>query len=237
MIHCNSNHSMQQRIACLKSLKNRMFLLSHASFYGENVRRFNELAKLNDYPKRIINNILFNTSVSRLDKTLSKSKEEIIQWSKFPYIYSIRQTIKKLLRKVDIRIAFYPLLKISSLYANLKQKRSIGDLSSVIYRIPCRDCEKTYVGTTKNKLSQRLKQHINDCKSKNSDKPNRTALSHHHFNHNHRFDFDSPTVLHTERNTIKRYLAETVCTRLENNSVNFRTDTQDLSVIYAGLLC
>ena len=227
-----SCHSTQQKISVLKSLKHRMFNLSHREFHTENIERFKTLAKSNGYPKKLINHVLHNTqSQNRHSDGIT-----VKYYARFPYIKGLSETIKGLLRRVGIIISFYPLIKISSLYANLKHKLKITDQSSVIYKIPCSDCNKVYIGTTKNKLLKRLKQHENDCNDKNAHKPNRTALANHHFTYGHNFNFDSATIIHTENNSKKRYIAESIKILLEPNKVNFKSDTQDLSLIYAGLL-
>ena len=184
---------------------------------------------------KLTNHISCNTSDTKIrDTHINVNTNK--QYSRFPYIVGLSEPIKKLLQKVDIKLSFYPLLKISSLYSNLKEKQKITDLSSIVYKIPCHDCSKSYIGTTKNKLSKRLKQHTNDCKISNAFKPNRTALAAHHFSYGHNFDFDKTTLIHRENISKKRYLTESLHILLEPKKVNFKTDTQDLSQIYAGLL-
>ena len=109
-------------------------------------------------------------------------------------------------------------------------------MSGVVYKIPCMDCDLHYIGTTKNKLVSRLKQHANDCRLVNALRPNKTALSQHHFKFGHSFDFDSVTVLDIEPIHRKRYISEALHIKHSTHSINFQTDTQQLSQIYSGLL-
>ena len=155
---------------------------------------------------------------------------------KFPFIKGLTTQIKSILGKVNINLSLYSITKISSLYSQLKQPQHKPDKSNVVYKIPCGQCDKCYIGTTKNKLGVRIKQHINDCRIVNAHKPNRTALSSHHFSTEHTFNFDDVKVLDTEGNARKRFLSESLYIKLHENSINFKSDTQYLSTIYSGLL-
>lgn len=108
------------------------------------------------------------------------------------------------------------------------------DKSNVVYSIPCINCNKCYIGITKNKLNKRTKQHIYDCKSF---KKESTALSKHHFDTGHNFAFDRVKILANEVNYKKRTILEMLyINRFKEKTVNFRTDTSHLSNIYSHLI-
>ena len=77
---------------------------------------------------------------------------------------------------------------------------------------------------------------MNDCKPHNSHKLHHTALSYHHFTDGHSFDFDNAMIIDMETNWKKRFLSETLNIKLNSNSINFKIDTQQLNIIYSGLL-
>ena len=78
-------------------------------------------------------------------------------------------------------------------------------------------------------------QHSYDCKDINRNKTEKTALAHHHFATNHNFDFSKVTILDHESHFLKRNVSEMIHISL-NNTVNCRTDTQGLNVIYSHIL-
>ena len=196
------------------------------------------ILKKNGYPDIVINKLFRNTPQNNTEN--SKFSEQLpgdeLQFFRFPFIDKLSKNIQFVLKKYDIRLAFYPTTKISHIYTNLKSKYDITDISQVIYKIPCMNCDLHYIGTTKNKLGRRLKQHANDCKLTNAQIPNKTALAQHHFQFGHHFNFDSATILDVEPIHRKRYLSEAIHIRHSTHSVNFNTDTQQLSHIYVGLL-
>ena len=158
------------------------------------------------------------------------------QYFRCPYIHRISNNLKHILKKVDINLAFYSILPISCIYSNLKQKHALNDISEVVYKVPCSDCDMNYIGTTGNRLAIRLRQHVSDCGTHNRNKKNKTALAQHHFSEGHKLDFDSVSILDIESNYKKRYISEALHIKSTRNVMNFKTDTQNLSVIYAGLL-
>ena len=238
ILHYNSCHSRSQILASVASLKHRIFTLSHPSYYNRNVDTLHNILKKNGYPDIVINKLFRNTPQNNTEN--SKFSEQLpgdeLQFFRFPFIDKLSKNIQFVLKKYDIRLAFYPTTKISHIYTNLKSKYDITDISQVIYKIPCMNCDLHYIGTTKNKLGRRLKQHANDCKLTNAQRPNKTALAQHHFQFGHDFNFDSATILDVEPIHRKRYLSEAIHIRHSTHSVNFNTDTQQLSHIYVGLL-
>ncbi|KAI4491746.1 hypothetical protein M0804_003138 [Polistes exclamans] len=107
-------------------------------------------------------------------------------------------TTKRFLK--DNPLVFYNLVKVYSIYTKLKDKVDKLDQSNLVYKIPC-ECDKCYIGQTKEKLKKRIDQYRNDCKLTNAQKTNNTtALAEHHFKTGYNFKFDTATILDLEDN-------------------------------------
>lgn len=65
-------------------------------------------------------------------------------------------------------------------------------MSGLIYEIPCTDCVSIYIGQTKQKLVTRVGQHKRDCRYFSNSSS--TALSEHHFENEHTFNFDETRI-------------------------------------------
>ncbi|KAI4487237.1 hypothetical protein M0804_005386 [Polistes exclamans] len=137
----------------------------------------------------------FKIDKDRVKKPILQDKKYI----KFPYIKLLANKINKCFKNTNIKLVFYNLTKINSIYTKLKDKVDKFDQSNLVYKIPC-ECEKSYIGQTKQKLKKRLDQHKNDCKPININKTNTTALAEHHFKTGHNFKFDAATILDLEEN-------------------------------------
>lgn len=125
-------------------------------------------------------------------------------------------------------------MKLNSIYTRLKDKVDKWEQSQVVYKIPG-ECGKFYIGQTKQKLKKRLDQHRCDCKPINILKTNSTALAEHHFSTEHNFKFDMATIVDIEDDWFKRNVSEMIHIK-RNNTINLRTDTNNLSSIYNDIL-
>lgn len=94
----------------------------------------------------------------------------------------------------------------------------------------------SYIGQTKQHLGTRVKQHKYSCQAKNVLKTEKTALASHRFDLGHNFNFTGTKILDTETNYSKRTISEMISIELADNTVNLRTDTDNLSNIYKGVL-
>lgn len=131
-------------------------------------------------------------------------------------------------------MAFYNIKTIQQIHSALKDETEVLKRSNLVYKIPC-SCGKAYIGQTKQRLGVRVNQHKNDCKNDHFLKKEKTALATHHFDTGHSFKFDEVTILDYEDNWLKRNISEMIFIKT-NNTVNLRTDTNHLSVLYSDIL-
>ena len=84
-----------------------------------------------------------------------------------------------------------------------KIKESNRDTSTGVYRIPCDDCSKCYIGETKRALTLRLREHQANCRNQ---KQHSAVVDHSATGHS--WGFTRAIVVNTQRNTSKRKIAE-----------------------------
>ena len=113
----------------------------------------------------------------------------------------------------------------------MKNRIPIADSSKVVYKIDCMDCDKCYIGQTKNYLQNRINNHKNNV-AKHQEK---TALATHALTNLHTFDFNNTKIISRESNYKKRLFIE-MAHILNNKTVNFQTDTNNLSNIYYNII-
>lgn len=166
-------------------------------------------------------------------------REKTDGYYKFPYIQGLSNQIQRNINKnkPGCKLAFYNLQTVSKLYSKLKDPQPKELRCNLIYKIPCSNCEKCYVGTTKQYLKKRIYQHSYDCREYNREKIDKTALAQHHFEtgHNFNFNLNDIDILDVENNYFKRCLSEMIFISL-NKTVNSRMDVQGLNTQYNNLL-
>jgi GIY-YIG catalytic domain. len=227
----HSAHSIKHKIAVLHGLKHRMLGLTHQMHKDEIMSVFKRVTVASGYPLKLINRILYSGAANQIDTSITNSTGK--NYYKFPYINIFSKLIANLFKHSSVRLSLTPVVKLQSLYSDVKHKFENSDRSNVIYEIPCTQCDKVYIGTTKNKLRVRLQQHARDCSVKNYIKTNKTALATHFFDMGHKFDFSGAKILDIEQNYYKRMLSESLfINKNAGRVVNFRSDISSLNSIY-----
>ena len=81
-----------------------------------------------------------------------------------PYIKSISESFSSISNMFHNKLAFSITNTLKSIIKRGKDNLEL--LSNMIYKISCNDCEASYVGQTKRKLSTRIREHISDINKK-----------------------------------------------------------------------
>ncbi|XP_045483540.1 uncharacterized protein LOC123688859 [Harmonia axyridis] len=235
-----SHHPQIHKNNTIKNLCFRCYSLSSREFWPVNELKIKNILRKNNYPRKLINKIMHSykhkfVETTRIN-TERREKDGIIYY-KFPYIEGLSEKVGNLIKNQasNIKLAFYPLTKLENIYTKLKDSVPKLMTSNLVYQIPCKDCNLSYVGMTKQYLKNRIRQHKYDCQGKNIDKNEKTALAVHHFQENHNLDFDEVKILDKECNYHKRCISEMIHISI-HDTMNIRTDTQKLSIIYNNLL-
>lgn len=170
-----------------------------------------------------------------------------------PYIPALSHRIIKILAKdyPSISITTKQNHTIKDLHTIVKYPVAKEDVSSVIYKIPCRNCESCYIDMTTNNLRKRLAGHRSNISKlerlMNDNNTNTetarvalidttTALIQHCVEHDHRFDLEHTQIIdHSYKQSTLPFLEMCHITNT-NHTVNKRTDIDGLSTTYAALL-
>ena len=108
---------------------------------------------------------------------------------------------KSLLKKLNISLVF----TYNDTIKNYLIKNSPStEISGCIYKIPCKDCNKFYIGQTSKKLEQRIKQHKYDIRCQK----NSNALFCHKLHTDHDIDFENSIKVKSCDNFLTRNAVE-----------------------------
>src|SRR5699024_811337 len=142
------------------------------------------------------------------------------KFCKFPYIKGLEQRLQRCFNKTEFQLVFYNLVDINRLlYSKLKDPLAKDLISNVVYKVECKDCNKCYIGQTRQYLKNRIRQHVLDS-NKDTPKDGTTALALHSILQNHEFDFENVTIVDRENNYMSRNISEMIFIKL-NDTVNF----------------
>ncbi|XP_011858290.1 PREDICTED: uncharacterized protein LOC105555858 [Vollenhovia emeryi] len=209
-----SNHPFNYKTNIITNLVDRAILLLDEQFHDSNLCVGSDILANNCYPthviKRFINKRLkeIKHRVITIDTNKNRNKNDFFVNKSIitvPFIKDIGENIQSILKDRG----FYPVYTIPKKLKNVikKGKDKLDNLkqTEIVYRIECRNCDACYVGQTKRHLATRIKKHQSNIR-KNSD--NHSVVSKHRESLNHDFDWFNPTIIHKEKYTKKREIAE-----------------------------
>ncbi|XP_062714409.1 uncharacterized protein LOC134291108 [Aedes albopictus] len=217
------------------------------------------LLRLNDYPSNIINRVIHRASGNPTNGTameVSSNENDQEEPTKTYYsltnIHGLTQTITKTLRREfpNAHIASKQRKNIGSLLPTVKDRTPIEDRHNVIYQVDCADCDACYIGMTTQKLKARLSKHKSNMTKLQTLQNDghttedaaiqaimeTTALVNHAALKNHTFKLGEARILDTTHKGRNLPILESCHINNTSNTINKRTDTDNLHIAYAGVL-
>lgn len=230
-INYHSNHPLNQKYNTVIAMKNRIIHISDPKFLQDNLKTLRNIFANNGYPKKILNKLIYNSNF--FDGPTDGSYPENITYKKLPYINKLTNQVVNHFKSYNhIRIAKYNTITLKTIYTNTKDKTPNLLKHNVVYKIPCKNCNGCYIGQTSQLLKHRITQHRSDCRIGKVS----CALATHSIQLGHVFDYDGIKVLTTENDYRKRLFLEMAYINKYKNCINFKTDTDQLNIIYTNIL-
>ncbi len=235
-IHADSFQPKHYKTNTIKNLISRAFSLTSPEYHNEVKNKIIKNLQENGYKKIIINRMILevkNKKPENLKITENSNKKYFVA---IPYLGNSSIRIKRNIEKLDnnINVTFKNNnnnLK-NLIFSKVKEKTDKLNMSNLIYKIDCLNCDASYVGETSQLLKNRINQHKRDVYYKKET----TALCEHATQKGHCFNFDNVIIKEKESNMEKRKFLEMINIKREKNSINFKTDTCKLSAVYSPLL-
>jgi hypothetical protein len=149
--------------------------------------------------------------------TVAEKREESATCTAIPYLGPETYAIKRILEKNGIRTFFSMPPNLKTLTQPIQNRKPKLELRNCIYKVPCTNCEKCYIGQSQHPLQHRFKQHKDDIKNFNQS----NAISIHHIETGHQPNWEAFEILYREEKWQNRLAIETAAI-LENqpNTMN-----------------
>ncbi|XP_050506720.1 uncharacterized protein LOC126884691 [Diabrotica virgifera virgifera] len=228
----NSYHPEKQKINVVLAMKNRITNICHPKFVDKNVKILYDTLLSNQYPKKLLNKLLFSNHIVNNDANRSVDQVDIpVRYGKLPFLQNLTRSLIGLFSGFNIKIATYNLKTLNLFYSRLKDPTPTLQRCNVVYGIPC-ECGLVYIGQTGQRLNKRLSLHKSDCKLK----PQSTSLSIHVNSKDHRVLYNDAFILDVSDKDFQRKILEMCYIYNAKNSINHKKDVDNLSTIYTFLL-
>jgi hypothetical protein len=222
-IHWTSAQAPKEKINAMKTLKNRaLAYCSNPQLLADELTTLQDIFHQNGYPPQLVKRILFRDSIP--------PKEEEIDLNRTfyaPYHRKAEKMFKTIQDKFNLQIIFKKTQTLGQLLKKRNNTKHTLSEKEVVYKIPCAQCQTSYIGQTKQILGKRLTQHANNCNKKTSLKTlkantNDNGVAYHHKLTNHNFDFENTVILQREKNETRRKVAEALHIKSSTNLANLQ---------------
>lgn len=147
-------------------LVDRAFLLSDPMFHQKNLKLIIGILINNGSPQHFI----FNTINKRIDTLIHKHSpinvDELTpierqpkRFFTIPYVRGVSEKFKAILDQDYYALSYRCFNRLNMFMRAHKDKIPYDAQNSVVYKLECNNCDASYVGETKNRLSTRVKKH------------------------------------------------------------------------------
>ncbi|CAF1124092.1 unnamed protein product [Didymodactylos carnosus] len=122
----------------------------------------------------------------------------------------LKKISRKLLPTIQLNIAFRKTMTLKAIFLPLqKGKDESRSTMKLVYKIPCKDCNISYIGETGRQLTTRMNEHQKDIRKNTLT----SAVAQHANSKSHSFDFDKVEKLAYESGWRKRTIKESLYTQ------------------------
>ena len=251
-LNYQSHHPLHQKLGVIRSLLDRKdHIVKEELEKEEEVRHITKALKQNKYPKWAIDLAKQKHSETK-DKVKQKKGKESTNTPKqlivLPYISKTSEHLAKIYKEFGITTAMKPATTLRSMLVHPKDKISKENTSGVVYEIPCKNCNRSYIGETGRNLGVRMKEHKTDvqnnqrvqytraARKRSETEWNKSAITDHTNKENHVINWDKTKVLAKESHRQKRWIREAIEIRKKGTTMNRDQGNYQLPPIYHSLL-
>ena len=133
------------------------------------------------------------------------------------YVQGLSEPLKRMLEEVDVRARFRMNTTLIKLLVKPKDPAPVERRTGIVYRIPCMDCTKTYVGQSGRTICDRVKEHQRAVKNGDTDS---LAIAEYAWQCQHRIDWTASEVLDYSQYWSSRCMLESWHIHHQSDSMN-----------------
>ena len=133
-----------------------------------------------------------------------------------PYVREVSEKLEKVCAPLGVKTIFRPQKTLRSIVMQVKQKTPMEKRINVVYEVPCRDCQLTYIEETRSTMKKKIMEHKYAVKT--GDPKNGIAV--HAQKSQHSIDWEGAKVQATATACWNRRSMEAIHIRKKGKSMN-----------------
>ncbi|XP_072048491.1 uncharacterized protein [Amphiura filiformis] len=216
-LNFKSHHPPHQKLGVVRTLLDRKNkLVTEDQDKVEEEKHIKDALQKCGYPawsvEKVENQIAKPKPVKERTKKsdATKSKGLVV----IPYVEGVSERISRVFKSYNIATAMKPHCTLRNLLVHPKDKREPHNSTDVIYSIPCRNCDLSYIGETGRKFGKRLDEHTTEAgkigdniKTRSTRKASQSvvhkpAITDHVVENNHVIDWKEARIVGKETNSV-----------------------------------
>ena len=211
-----SHHPLAHKLSIVRTLFGRAEKLCSTIDEKDRERKhITSALETNGYPKQVIRRI-GNKPVDGNSNSL-RDKDDPKATVVIPYVRHVSECVRRILNRLNVRTCFKPRRTLRHMLVHPKDPTPARSVSGVVYRIPCSDCDRAYIGQTGRTLDHRIKEHK---RGYTCEETVTSAVAEHSMNQQHKIDWDGAEVIAREQGWYKRCFLESWSIRSNRHSMN-----------------
>ena len=143
-----------------------------------------------------------------------------------PYIRGVSEALSRRMRKLGVSVHSKPINTIRGQLVAPKDKSDKLDVSSVVYKIDCRNCPQSYIGETERNLKTRINEHKRES----------SPVGAHMREWNHTFEKDTIKIIDKEQKWFQRGVKEAIHIAANVPTLNQDQGRHTLPSVYSSLV-
>ncbi|XP_035659380.1 E3 ubiquitin-protein ligase TRIM71-like [Branchiostoma floridae] len=222
----NSHHPLHQKLGVIRTLMDRSkTVVTEETDRQQEVKHIKQALSLCGYPDWTFKRVQHQSNKPKPKKEKKKEEQKSKGMIIIPYVKGITETLERIFRKHAIATAVKPKTTLRNLLVHPKDRLEDSSKTDCVYKIPCKSCDKVYIGETGRTFNTRLEEHKKEAKnSKGSaytrsqkkaaeQTENKSAVTDHIHRNNCVIDWEGARVIDREENRRTRWIKEAVWIR------------------------
>ena len=147
-IHFDSYHHPQVKSGVISCLRNRAEKICDQEHLGTEMAHLRKTFKVNGYPYGLISKTLKKQNHHQhplQDDTTDQEKPKLLY---LPYIRQTSEHIQRVCKRIGVKTVFRSSGTLRGSLMKVKEPRPPLLKKGVVYKVPCMDCSKAYIGET-----------------------------------------------------------------------------------------
>ena len=164
------------------------------------------------------------------------------------YVHSFTEKIQRIFTKHRVATVIGTQTTLRHVLVHTKDKVERHKNAGVVYKLPCSQCKKVYIGETGRQLVIRITEHRKEAEKisdrnftrttrrASTNEHHKSAITEHVCQNNHSMNWEAGEIVEQESDKFKRWIKESICIRSKTPTMDRDEGACQLSPIWTQVI-